>query len=288
MTGKIFGELGETPEEFERRRIRELLKAADDLNERQADIPMREDFGAEGESYDTPEMTHDAIARMAAARGKTVRMPPPPPPLIQRAAPPMPTRRLDPPPPSPRASGYPPSAQVGVPALNQDMRQEFREMAVAVISELGRGLQQQFADLKEDIQANTQLLAVMNAPMEAITDSHERASESFETLRREIASIGGSGSSPAIEKLTEVLDTAGLSEAQSRAERRFEDLAKAIEGALQATRIEMKSALQDVSKNMVSVLHLLERLQAREVREMKRRATVETPEQEAARGQGPA
>jgi hypothetical protein len=258
--------LGESHEDFERRRIRESLNEADRLNEEQADIPLRDldkDPPVDHESYDTPEMTHDAIARMAAARGKTVRVPlPPPPPPLVRAPPPMPTRRLDPP------SGYPPLAMQ--PALPAEVRAEFREMAMAVVSELGRGLAQKFDDLKEDIEANTRLLAVMNAPMEAITDSHERAASSFETLRRDIAD--GIDTSPAIAQLSRLVDNAGLSEAQSRAEKRFEELAKAISDSLLESRAQVKASLEGVVASMVQVLHLLERLLDREAREMKRRA----------------
>jgi hypothetical protein len=248
----FFGELGESPEEFEGRRIRAAELAVKLLNEEQAKIPMREDFGStEQESWDTPEMTRSAIADMKASRA----------PARVRAGlePLVSALRED--------QLHPPSS-----ALAEGLPREMALMVRTVIGELGRGLQQQFADLREDLAANTALLGVMNAPLEAITDSHERASHSFETLRREIADISGTGSSPAIEALTKVIDTAGLSEAQSRAERRFEELAKAIEGALTATRIEFKASIDAVATSMVQVLHLLERLQARELREAKRRA----------------
>lgn len=297
MTNKItdpnVGELGQDPEAFERERLagdedwysrrqREALEAADKLNAEQADIPMREDFGREGESFDTPEMTHSAIAAMAAGRaGARI-----------RAAQGQPPRNIVAPelrsePGRPLGAARPPTlpsvreaAEVRGPtpamdlALPEGFSKEMTLVVTHVISELGRGLAQKFDDLKQDLEENTRLLGVMNAPMEAIADSHERASASFETLRRDIAqSRVGLTSSPALEQLTKVIDTAGLSEAQSRAERRFEELARAIEGALQATRIEFKASIDAVALSMVQVLHLLERLQARELREAKRRMT---------------
>jgi hypothetical protein len=249
------GNLGEDPEAFERRRLAQenALKAAELLNEAQADIPMRENFGPnEGESWDTPEMTSDAIARMKASRA----------PALARAhrAASQPTRRLEPPVMVTRES-------LGLPA---GVSEELGLVIHSVVAELGRGLAQKFDDLKQDLEENTRLLGVMNAPMEAIADSHERATSSFETLRRDISR--GIDATPAISALTKVIDTAGLTEAQSRAERRFEELARVIEGALQATRMEFKASIDAVAVSMVQVLHLLERLQARELREAKRRA----------------
>lgn len=258
------GNLGESPEAFERRRLAQLNAdaAAARLNDAQANIPMRENFGGnEQESWDTPEMTRSAIADMAAGRASA---------RIRAGLPAIPVQpgreNLQPPPPG----------GAGALALPEGFSEEMKLVVHSVISELGRGLAQKFDDLKADLEENTRLLAVMNAPMEAITDSHERAAHSFETLRREISQISGTGSAPAIEALTKVVDTAGLTEAQSRAERRFEELAQAIEGALQATRIEFKHSIDTVAKAMVQVLHLLERLQARELREAKRRAKAAT------------
>lgn len=254
-----FGELGQTPEELERQRIRELdsLKAAERLNEAQADRPMRENFGAnEQESWDDPGSTHEAIARMAAGRAaariRASKSPPPPPGSVV-------------------LTDGPPHRSV--PQVFEDnARSEMQLMVQAVASELSRELRGTLANLKEDIEANTRLLGVMNAPMEAITDSHERASHSFETLRHEIASISGTGSSPAIEALTRVVDTAGLGEAQSRAERRFEALAKMIEGKLDQFLKAQTTAFKGVALDMTKILHLLERLQSRELRDMKKRA----------------
>lgn len=269
--------LGESLEAYERRRIRAALSSADRLNEEQADIPLRDldrDPPKEGESYDTPEMTHDAIARMAASRGKTVRVHPKEPggpaidyPNAQRPAPGgLVTRQAPDSSPPPRS----------VPQIfDANAKAEMGLMVRAVVDELSRGLMQTFADLREDIEANTRLLGVMNAPMEAITDSHERAASSFETLRSDIAR--GIDTSPAIAQLSKLVDAAGLTEAQSRAEARFEELAAAISASLIETRKQVKDSIDECSKNMLSVLHLLERLQNRELREAKRRAAAVTP-----------
>lgn len=253
-----FGTLGQTPEEHERQRIRELeaLKAAESLNEAQADRPMRTNFGGnEQESWDDPASTHETIARMAAGRASA---------LIRAS------KSLPPAPGSVVFTDGPPHRSV--PQVFEDnARSETQLMVQAVVGELSRELRGTLANLKEDIDANTRLLGVMNAPMEAITDSHERAASSFETLRHEIANISGTGSSHAIEALTKVVDTAGLGEAQSRAERRFEELAISIERRLVSVIEVQNKSFAGLALDMTKILHLLERLQARELRETKRR-----------------
>lgn len=284
------GNLGESPEAFELRRLHQSRaeRAAAALNEAQADIPMRENFGdhAEGESWDTPEMTHSAIAdraagragaRIRAAAGLTPRAIVPPAPqtpglsIAERAereeTPPLRAHDLV-------RQERPRRSQRRELALPEGFSEEMNLIMHQVVSELGRGLAQKFEDLRQDLEENTRLLGVMNAPMEAITDSHERAAESFETLRNDIAR--GIDTSPAIAQLSKLVDNAGLAEAQSRAERRFEKLAAAIAASLLETRKEVKDALDGVSLNMVQVLHLLERLLQREAREIKRRAASPT------------
>lgn len=127
----------------------------------------------------------------------------------------------------------------------------------AVVGELSRELMHAFGDIKKDIEENTRLLGVMNVPMEAITESHERASASFETLRRDIFDGG-------ISKLEQVLDATGLAEAASKTERRLEALIERLNAKIDA-------AFKAHAKDMVMILHLLERLQARELRETKTR-----------------
>ena len=209
-------------------------------------------------------MTQSAIARMAAARGKQVRVHGPTQEQLHTPARGGLVLTSDPPVSPPRLS---------VPEVfSQNAKQEMGLMVQAVVGELSRELRATFADLKEDIEANTRLLGVMNAPMEAITDSHERASSSFETLRREIAEIGGAGSSPALEKLARVVDTAGLGKAQSRAETRFEQLAEMIEERFKALEKVHVAAMKGVTAEMVKVLHELERLNARALADAMRRA----------------
>lgn len=264
------GNLGESPEAFELRRLHQgrAENAADRLNEAQKDIPMREDFGPHsGGSWDTPEMTRSAIADMAAGRaGARI-----------RAAQGLPPRNLAPPPPAPvmrQAPEHLPSAfnpsrtmDLGLPT---GFSEEMTLVVQQVVSELGRGLARKFEDLRLDLEENSRLLGVMNAPMEAIADSHERAASSFETLRNDIAR--GIDTSPAILQLSKLVDAAGLTEAQTRAEARFEQLAASIAAALVETRKQVKESIDACSVNMLAVLHLLERLQNRELREAKRRA----------------
>jgi hypothetical protein len=144
-------------------------------------------------------------------------------------------------------------------------------MIQAVVGELARELRTTFTGLKRDLEANTQLLSVINAPMEAIAESHDRATVSFETLRRDLQDIGME-TPAAIKDLARVMDTAGLNDAQSRAERRFEALAKTIEGKLDAFLSAQTLAYKGVCGDMEKILHLLERLQARELRDAKARA----------------
>lgn len=129
------------------------------------------------------------------------------------------------------------------------MRPVLRE----AFGELGTAL----AGLKADIQEQTSLMRHMDVPMEAIADSHERASASFETLRKDISQGG-------LDKLEKVLDVSGLSEQASAAEKRMEALALRIEAKVDA-------AFKSHAEDMVAILHLLERLQARELRETKNR-----------------
>lgn len=211
------GKLGQSADAHERERI--------------ANLPPRENFGGnEQESWDNPQNTRSAIADMAASRA----------PALIRAAAQMPTRRLEPP-----------------PALPANVPAEVGLMVHAAVRELSRELRGTFEELIHDVNANTRLLGVMNAPMEAITGAHERAAASFETLRRDV--LGGG-----LDKLEQVLDTAGLTEAASKTEKRLTEL---------VTRLEAKidAALKDNAKAMVEVLHLLERMHSRELHRAKRR-----------------
>jgi hypothetical protein len=243
------GELGQDPEAHERQLIRELAaaRAADKLNEAQANRPLRENFGAnEQESWDDPHSTSEAIAGMKASRA---------PALVKSAR----EAALRPTPaPLPQSM-----------VLAGQAPPEMALMVQAVVGELSRELRMTLAELKEDIDANTRLLGVMNAPMEAITNSHERAASSFETLRADIASIAGSGSSPAIEALTKVVDTAGLGEATNRAEKRMEQLALNIDRRMTDLLARFDTMSKGITLDMTKVLHLLDRLQARQLREAK-------------------
>jgi hypothetical protein len=208
-----FGQLGETPDEFERRRLRQPL--------------------------------NEAIVTIAADRARA---------QVAASA-------------HAAAAPTPIAAPAPLPAASSE---ENALMVRAVVSELGRELAATFANLREEIEANTRLLGVISAPMEAITDSHERAARSFETLRRDIAE--GIDTSPALQQLTQLVDQAGLTQASSRAEARFEALGASIARALTEARAEMRASIESVAESMVQVLHLLERLQARELRDAKRRS----------------
>jgi hypothetical protein len=214
------GKLGQSAADFERDRI--------------ANLPLRTNFGGnEQESWDNPENTRSAIADMAASRG----------PAMVRAAQNMQVRR------EPEVN-RPGTAVANLPA-------EVGLMIHAAMQEVTRGLRGTMEELIHDVNANTRLLGVMNAPMEAITGAHERAASSFETLRRDI--LGGG-----MDKLEQVLDVSGLSEQASKTEQRLAAL---------MTRLETKidTALTENAKTMVQVLKLLERMHSRELHKANRR-----------------
>jgi hypothetical protein len=276
-----FGRLGESAEAFEKRR---LLEA-------QAKEGIRSDFGGnDGESWDSPEETHNAIAQMAAGRaGAAARA------YSAGRLAPGPARHMHTPPP-PDEPGmryeYDPDLNAVVarpdspvrttvissrietvePAQRRDVvlgREEVQQLVAFEMKEAFSGIRTQIANLSQGIEEQTRLLGHLDAPMEAITGAHERASESFETLRRDIADELGAGG---LKELAKVIDTAGLSEAQSRAERRFEELAQAIERRLQSIEEVQKKTFTGLAADMLKVVHLLDRLQSRELREMQRRA----------------
>lgn len=158
-----------------------------------------------------------------------------------------------------------------VTVADQQRRMEVTEALKPLVGEAFAGLQRFLEGVQHDIRAQTELMRAMDAPMEAITESHERASESFETLRGDLASIGLE-TPKALRELKDVMDTAGLNEAQSRAEKRFENLATLINDRLTGLVKAQEIAFKGIALDMTKVLHLLERLQARELRDLKKRA----------------
>ena len=155
--------------------------------------------------------------------------------------------------------GDEPPAPPSVPEVFQANSEKERALIVqAVTSEVTRFLGELVAGLQHDIQANTELMRTMDVPIESIVNAHERASASFETLRRDVMNGG-------LDKLEKVLDVSGLSDAASKAEVRMVNLVAALEKKIDA-------ALTANSENMVKILHLLERLQARELADAKKRA----------------
>lgn len=128
----------------------------------------------------------------------------------------------------------------------------------AVKTEMRTMIEGAVADLRASIEAQNSLLQGIDVPLEAITESHERATESFETLRTEIRDAALE--SPALREIASSLEAAGLGQRVSRAEQNMDNLARRIE-----------DMLATVSADMVKVLHLLERMQAREIREAKER-----------------
>jgi hypothetical protein len=235
------------------------------------DTPARTDFGVnEGESWDSPEKTHNAIAEMAAGRAgariKAAGLAPAPIrrqefvcglcntafidqrdlethhcPMLGKSHEDAERDRvasLSPPAPVPRreiaSRGDDVSTKI---AVREVMREVFREMAIEI------------QGIRHDIRANTDVLKMADVPLEAVADAHERASSSFENLRHDMLDM-----SQRFGEVEGVMDTAGLKEAAGRAEARFEALAQAI-----------KQQLTENSQNMVRVLNLLSKLHAREL-----------------------
>lgn len=218
LTPPNVGKLGQAPEQFEKERI------------------ARTDFGfKEGESWDHPEETRATIASMAASRA----------PALVRAHNSEPGRAL-------RVRSEP---EIHAPPAN--VPAEVGLMVHAAVRELSRELRGTMEELIHDVNANTRLLGVINAPMEAITGAHERASASFETLRRDI--LGGG-----MDKLEQVLDVSGLSEQASKTEQRLEALVLRLEA-------KIDGAVKSISTDMVAVLNLLAKMHSRELHKAKRR-----------------
>lgn len=158
------------------------------------------------------------------------------------------------------------------PALAPAPRAELTEALKPLVAEAFAGLATYLTDLQADIRDQTRLLGTLNVPLEAVADSHERASASFETLRKDIAE--NLEENPALARLAKVIDTAGLADAQSRAELRMAHLAQVLTEEIQLARAEMRVGLFSVTQDMNKILSLLERLQERELRRLKRRATL--------------
>lgn len=152
----------------------------------------------------------------------------------------------------------------------QQRRLEMTEALKPLVGEAFGQLTRFLGDLQHDIQAQTNLLATINVPLEAVADSHERASVSFETLRKEMSDIALE-TPTALRDLARVMDTAGLNDAQSRAERRFEVLAREIHDSMLKMVDAQATAFKGLALDMTKILHLLERLQARELRDAKAR-----------------
>lgn len=240
-----FGALGQDPENFEKERILgvEMSKTPQQVEEfeRQQDIASM----ARGRGP----------ARVRALQGNT-------PESLNAGA----TRYTEP---DTGREVYPPTARrytpldgtvvehVPQPSMEVANRQELAAVMAPMIREAFGELATFLGDLKSDIKTQSDLMRHMDVPMEAIANSHEKAASSFETLRSDIFKGG-------LDKLERVLDVSGLSEQASTAERRMEALAKRIEAKVDA-------AFKSHAEDMVNILHLLERLQARELRETKNR-----------------
>jgi hypothetical protein len=155
--------------------------------------------------------------------------------------------------------GDEPPAPPSVPEVFQANSEKERSLMVqAVTTEVTRSLGQLVAGLQHDIQANTELMRMMDVPIESIVNAHERATASFETLRVDVMRGG-------LDKLEKVLDTSGLTEQATKAEQRMEAMIARLEG-------KIDGAFKSHAADMVKILHLLERLQARELADAKKRA----------------
>ena len=136
--------------------------------------------------------------------------------------------------------------------LELEAAEQGKRMAIMLkplVAEIKRDLQATVDGLRQDIEANTDMMKGLDVPLEAITDSHERAASSFERMRAEVTAI-----SERLAGVEKVIDTAGLTAAVGLAERRMSALAAKIE-----------TQFTGVSLNMVEILKLLQRLQAREL-----------------------
>lgn len=148
-----------------------------------------------------------------------------------------------------RISQLPPRGAIAVreteTAQQMQIRAQIRsEVGVVLRGEMGM-VRAVLNDIAHDIRSNTEALQLADVPLEQVANSHERAAASFETLRGEIASVAGR-----LAGVEQVIDTAGLRNAQAGAEERFKMLVVLLErtinelvtlqgGALEAARAQL-------------------------------------------------
>lgn len=113
-----------------------------------------------------------------------------------------------------------------------------RAVGTVLRAEMG-GVRQALADLQRDIKANSEMLHMVDIPLEQVANSHERATQSFERLRAETADV-----SARLAGVEQVIDTAGLRRAQDGAEARFTRLADLLEKVIEELRVLQGGALE--------------------------------------------
>lgn len=245
-----FGRLGESAEDFEKRRIQgteyAVVSPPVEGFDRQNDIAemARGRAGARIHAALHPAQASAGRVERRVSMTDMVSLPP------AEYNPELTRRFLERPP-----LDAPPRS---VPQIFDDnAKAEMRELARSVVAELARDLGSAMQDLRQDVLASNELMRHMDVPMEAIADSHERASSSFETLRKDIFKGG-------LDKLEQVLDTSGLAEAASKSEKRIEAMVNRLEA-------KIDTAFKAHAEDMKAIVDLLARLQSRELRETKNR-----------------
>jgi hypothetical protein len=121
-----------------------------------------------------------------------------------------------------------------------------RQAVIYVMRTEVTGIRQAIADMVHDIKSNTELVRTLDVPLEQVAASHERAAESFETLRHEIGSI-----SQRLSGVEKVIDVAGLRKAQDGAEARFQKLCALLEETVRGLMVLEGGALEAVRQRVV-------------------------------------
>jgi hypothetical protein len=147
-----------------------------------------------------------------------------------------------------RVSGLPEAplkAPVPLDRKEVSLQDEARKAVSVVLRAEMSTVRQALNELVHDIRANTEIARMIDVPLEQVAGAHERASQSFENLRHDIAGI-----SARLGAVEGVIDTAGLKQAQEGAEARFaraadlleacvEELVRLQGGSIEALRAKM-------------------------------------------------
>jgi prefoldin subunit 5 len=117
-------------------------------------------------------------------------------------------------------------------------------------------VREEMATLRQAIEEQNRTLKTIDAPLEAIADSHERAATSFEALRHDIDSI-----STRLAGVEGVIDTAGLMKAHGESARLLQDISREVREQLKVTRDSLVEIVRVLSKINADAIEATKRAQ---------------------------